>query len=135
MPFGKHYDAYYPAIFKPGLEAAGYQVRRADDLSTPHPIIKDIQDSIANADLIVCDMSGQNPNVFYELGLAHAIGKPVILVCDTLDDVPFDLRHIRIIAYDCKMPDWAAKLRDAVRSAASSLSSNEIWPPPLVSHR
>jgi hypothetical protein len=133
MPFGGHYDAYYPSVYKPGLETAGFIVQRADDIYTPQPIIKDIQELIVRADLILCDMSGRNPNVFYELGLAHAIGRPVILVCDNLNDVPFDLRHIRVIAYDCKMPDWAPKLRDAIRAAAQSLEDEELWPPPLLS--
>jgi hypothetical protein len=132
MPFGMPYDAYYSTVFKPGLEASGCEVQRADDLSAPHPIIKDIQASIVGADLILCEMSGHNANVFYELGLAHAIGKPVILVSDNLGSVPFDLRHIRIITYDCKMPDWAAKLRTEIRAAALSLSSDEVWPPPLI---
>jgi hypothetical protein len=44
-------------------------------------------------------MSERNPNVFYELGLAHAIGKPAILVAKTEEDIPFDLRHVRVIVY------------------------------------
>jgi len=133
MPFGGHYDFYYGAVFKPGLEAAGYTVQRADDMCSPQPIIKDIQEAIVRADVILCDMSGRNPNVFYELGLSHAIGKPVILLSDNILDVPFDLRHIRVIVYDCRYPDWAAKLRDAIRAAALSINADEIWPPPLPS--
>jgi hypothetical protein len=131
MPFGGHYDSYYVAIYKPGLEAAGFVVQRADDIFVPQPIIKDIQRAIAQADVILCEMSGRNPNVFYELGLAHAIGKPVILLCDNLSDVPFDLQHIRTIPYDCHTPDWASKLRDAIRKSVFSIDPTEVWPPPL----
>src|SRR5215470_16813722 len=96
MPFSPPFDSYYPQIFKPALEAAGYTVSRADDIFTPQPIMLDIQQSIVEADLILCEMSGRNPNVFYELGLAHAIGKPAILIsrkhdgnrgCETLLNV------------------------------------------------
>ena len=100
MPFGRRYDDYYTDIFKPALEVALYGVSRADDLFTPQPIMLDIQKSILEADLILCEMSERNPNVFYELGLAHAIGKPAILVSRKEEDIPFDLRHIRVIVYD-----------------------------------
>jgi len=137
MPFCDPYDRYYPAVYKPGLEAAGYIVKRGDDLSLPQPIIRDIQGSIVDADLILSDLSGRNPNVFYELGLAHAIGKPVILVCDKIDDVPFDLRHIRVITYDYRAPDWAPKLRDDICASARSVDAqkDETWPPPLIPPR
>lgn len=55
-----------------------------------------------------------NPNVFYELGLAHALNKPVVLVSSNEDDVPFDLRHIRVIIYDQTDPFWGQKLIDKV---------------------
>ncbi len=88
MPFREPYNSYYAEIYKPALEAAAYTVFRVDDLDpTPRPIILDIQQSIFEANLILCDISDLNPNVFYELGLAHAIGKPGILVArkDDLD--------------------------------------------------
>ena len=74
MPFRQPYDTYYTEIFKPALESAGYTVQRADDVFTPGPIMLDIQESIANADLILCVMNERSPNVFYELGLAHGVG-------------------------------------------------------------
>jgi len=47
--------------------------------------------------VLLADLTGKNPNVFYELGLAHALAKPVILIAETLDDIPFDLRALRVI--------------------------------------
>lgn len=133
MPFSAPYDSYYPHIFKPALEAAGFTVTRADDLFTPRPIMLDIQQSIVQADLILCEMSGRNPNVFYELGLAHAIGKPAILVSRRHDDIPFDFRHLRVILYDYTEAGWESKLRDDIRRAAeSALASPDRWPPPIV---
>lgn len=133
MPFKNPYDSYYPAIFKPALEQVGYEVYRADDVFSPQPIIIDIQESIKQADLILCEMSERNPNVFYELGLAHAIGKPVILVSHNEQDVPFDLRHIRIIFYNFRMAGWEEKLKSEIKEAALSVQkSGKIWPPPLI---
>lgn len=134
MPFKEPYDSYYPAIFKPGLQAAGYdEVSRSDDLFAPHPIMLDVQRSIVDADLILCDMSERNPNVFYELGLAHAIGKPAILIARKQDDIPFDFRHIRVILYDYSRSGWEEKLRCEITKAAKSVHDEvEVWPPPLI---
>ena len=72
---------------------------RADDIFAPGPIINDILRSIQESDYIIADLTEQNPNVYYELGLAHASGKPVILITQNIDSLPFDLRHQRIIEY------------------------------------
>ncbi len=133
MPFKEPYNSYYAAIYKPALEEAAYNVTRADDLFVPRPIMLDIQQSIYEADIILCEMSERNPNVFYELGLAHAIGKPAILVARKEDDIPFDLRHIRTVIYDVSSLDWKKKLKKAIVLAAMSImESNGVWPPPLA---
>ena len=135
MPFRQPFDGYYPAIFRPALEACGFTVTRADDIYTPRPVMLDIQENILSADLILCEMTGRNPNVFYELGLAHAAGKPTILVSTKEDDIPFDLRHVRVIQYEPQMAGWEAALRLAIEKAARSVSTESVWPPPLASLR
>ena len=133
MPFREPYDSYYDAIFKPALEAASYTVSRADDLFVPRPIMLDIQESIINVHLVLCEMSERNPNVFYELGLAHAIGKPAILLAKKEDDIPFDLRHVRVIIYDCTRAGWEQKLRQSIAAAAQAVNeAPSVWPPPLM---
>ncbi len=93
----------------------------------------DIQREILNADLILCEMSDRNPNVFYELGLAHAIGAPAILVSKKAEDIPFDLRHIRVITYDYTAVGWEEKLKQAIIATAHAVEQEkETWPPPLV---
>lgn len=69
---------------------------------------------IRNATVLIAELTSKNPNVFYELGLAHALEKPVILVSSNQEDVPFDLRHIRVILYDINDPFWGSKLVDKV---------------------
>lgn len=133
MPFKQPFDAYFEEIFRPGLELAGYSVERADDLYVSRPIMLDVQQSILRADLLLCEMSGRNPNVFYELGLAHAIGKPVILVSRDEGDIPFDLRHVRVLSYQPELPRWDVILRDHVVQAARQVfAGSSIWPPPLL---
>lgn len=135
MPFRKSLNSYYPKIFRPALESEGYEVTRSDDLFLPRPIIEDIQESIRNADLILCEMTGRNPNVFYELGLAHAIGKPAILISNTRNDVPFDLHHVRAIFYNPSEVGWEEKLyQDIKLAAAAARKLRIIWPTPLISN-
>jgi hypothetical protein len=63
---------------------------------------------------VVAELTTKNPNVFYELGLAHALEKPVVLVSSNEGDVPFDLKHIRVIYYDLTDPFWGQKLLDKI---------------------
>jgi hypothetical protein len=63
---------------------------------------------------LLADLSGKNANVFYELGLAHAAPKPVVFTSSNTEDVPFDLRHLRVIIYDIREPEWATRLRKSI---------------------
>jgi hypothetical protein len=115
MPFGGWLDDYYDAIYRPAIETAGLDPHRADDLFRPSTIVNDIWAYTKRSKLLLADLSGKNPNVFYELGLAHALAKPVILVAESMDEIPFDLRALRIIVYDKNAPDWARVLRDKIQ--------------------
>ena len=75
MPFDAELNEVYSAFLAPILSEIGYDVRRADDIASQGNILRDIVESIAGADLIVADLTGLNPNVFYELGVAHALRK------------------------------------------------------------
>ena len=79
--------------------------------STPgQAIVQDIWHSVRKARLVVAELSGRNPNVMYEIGLAHAIGKPIVLLARSEEDVPFDLRALRYIYYDPNNPLWGTDL-------------------------
>jgi hypothetical protein len=114
MPFGSWFDRYYQEIYVPAIREAGYEPIRADELFSTGSVVEQIWEQIEKAKLLLADVSGKNPNVFYELGLAHAARKPVIFTTSTVDDVPFDLRHLRVISYDIREPEWASKLRQSV---------------------
>lgn len=98
MPFGAEFNSVYSAL-QQSITSIGMSHVRADDIWEHHTIIQDIVNIIARAKVVICDCSGKNPNVFYEAGIAHAIGKEVILITQSEHDVPFDLRHIRYIRY------------------------------------
>jgi hypothetical protein len=78
--------------------------KRADDFFTAHSVMADIWNAICSCRAIIADCTGRNPNVFYEIGVAHTIGKPVILTTQDPNDVPFDLRHLRYIEYEYTPP-------------------------------
>jgi len=73
--------------------------------------MEQIWEQIQKAKVLLADVSDKNPNVFYELGLSHAARKPVVFTAARIEDVPFDLRHLRVIVYDVREPAWADKLR------------------------
>lgn len=117
MPFGGWSDNYYETVYVPAIEAAGLVACRADDLYRPSTIIHDIWAYTQSAKLILADLSGKNANVFYELGLAHALAKPAVLITESMDDVPFDLRALRILDYNKNEPRWGEVLQEKITSA------------------
>jgi hypothetical protein len=98
MPFSRDFSEAYEPV-KLALEAEGFECKRADDFWLHAHILHDIIELICTATVVVCDLSGKNPNVFYEAGIAHTLGKEVILIARSMDDVPFDLRALRCITY------------------------------------
>lgn len=98
MPFGAAFQPVYDALTA-GVEAAGMRCLRADDIWERDHIMDDVLSLIWRARVVIADLSGKNPNVFYEAGIAHTLGRDVLLVAQSLDDVPFDLRSIRTLQY------------------------------------
>lgn len=98
MPFDAGFNAVYDAIQRAATNA-GLRCRRADDIWENAAIIQDVVALIDRSRIVVCDCSGRNPNVFYEAGIAHTLGREVILVTQNDQDIPFDLRHLRYIRY------------------------------------
>lgn len=127
QPFAPPLGDYYEKIYRPAIEKAGLQPLRADnEIFGTGKIMDQVWSGISSAKVLVAELTGRNPNVFYELGLAHALRKPVVLVSSSEDDVPFDLQHIRVIYYDVTDPFWGTKLIDKVaENIASALSNPE----------
>jgi hypothetical protein len=111
MPFGSWFDRYYQEVYVPAIKDAGLEPIRADELFSTGSVVEQIWEQIGKARVLLADLTNKNPNVFYELGLAHAASKPVVFTAATVEDVPFDLRHLRVIVYETREPEWASKLR------------------------
>ncbi len=127
MPFRNPYGGYYDTIYKPAIEKAGLIPIRADaEIFGTGKIIDQIWSGINESTVLIAELTTRNPNVFYELGLAHALQKPVVLVSSNEDDVPFDLTHIRVIYYDQTNPFWGQMLMDKVsENILSAIQSPE----------
>ncbi len=98
MPFGQGFTDVYRAIQIAAAQNI-MECNRADDIWDNPAIIDDVAALIDRSSIVVVDCTGKNPNVFYELGLAHAWGKEVIIITQNAADIPFDLQHIRYIQY------------------------------------
>ncbi len=124
MPFGTWFDRYYREIYVPAIKEAGFEPVRGDELFSTGSVVEQIWEQVVKSTVLLADLSDKNANVYYELGLAHAAGKPVVLTAPTIDDVPFDLRHLRVIVYDIREPDWAEKLAKSVTDFLKNAKSD-----------
>ncbi len=102
MPLAEPFDTLYREVINPVATDLGFEVVRVDEVVGPGIIIEDIQRQIEGAHAVVAEISTQNPNVFYELGYAHALQKPAVLLVRRSDGaaMPFDIRSYRAIFYD-----------------------------------
>jgi len=124
MPFHSDFDNQWKLVIEPAIREAGLSPWRGDDehLGT-NIIMRDITKSIFDARLIIADITGRNPNVMYELGLAHAAKKPVIMVIQEGEDVPFDVNQVRYLKYDVEKlfqlkPDLVERIKSTLNMAA-----------------
>jgi len=96
--------------------------RRADDFFTTHHVMSDVWEAINAARLVIADCTGRNPNVFYEIGVAHTVGRPVVLITQHSRDVPFDLQAVRYIQYDYTPPGMGEFEKRLMATLQSELS-------------
>lgn len=121
MPFRSELLPVYDDHIKPVCEGQSLSCLRADDLFGSKTIINEVWELIANSKILVADCTGRNPNVFYELGIAHTLGKKVIIIAQSEDDIPFDIRHLRYIKYE-----YTPRGMKKFESALSAFISEEL---------
>ena len=113
MPFGsssselkKKFDGVYKGIIVPAVQEAGYEAIREDIAATPGSIPKSIVKKLAESEMVIADLSGINPNVFYELGIRHVLSKSgTILIINKGETIPFDNASHRVIQYTNELAD------------------------------
>lgn len=122
MPFHPAFTPVYDNI-KNAANNSGLTCLRADDIWNHSTVIQDIFSLIFESFIVVCDFTGKNPNVFYEAGIAHTLGKHVIPITQSEQDIPFDLQHHRYIKY-LNNGEGLEKLRISLQSRLSTLTSS-----------
>lgn len=118
MPFSAGFSPVYEAI-KKACENSGLKCLRADDIWQESTIMQDIFNLIYRANSVIVDFSGKNPNVMYETGIAHTLGKIVIPITQSASDIPSDMGHHRALHYLPNtegLADLTKKLADKLRS-------------------
>ena len=98
MPFDAAFNPVWETL-REAVSESGWRCQRADDIWENNAIIQDIVELIARSKVVVCDLTGKNANVFYEVGIAHTLGRKVVLITQSAADVPFNLQHLRHIQY------------------------------------
>ena len=86
-------------LVRPALEECGYRADRADEMDSPGSITSQVIERVLEDELVVADLTGSNPNVFYEVALRHAVAKPMVLVAEKDQRIPFDLTDQRVVFY------------------------------------
>ena len=130
MPFDPMFNTQYERVIRPAVESVGLDCVRGDEIFSKPNIMADIWKSMREARVIIAELTGRNPNVLYEVGLAHAVGKPIIFLTRDENDVPFDLKALRYRYYDTNDPFWGENLKNSIQEmikAALDESSMSVY--------
>ena len=120
-PFKEPYNRIFADVVRPTVESiTPLRCLRADDINDNSAIIEDIWRKINEARIVLADISEGNPNVFYELGIAHTVGKDAVLLLRDGERAPFDLTHLRHISYR-DTSDGLKRLADELRSTIGAI--------------
>jgi len=121
MPFKDEFNDVYEQVIKKAISEIGKKSIRVDEQVFTGPIMEKVNDDIIKANIIVAELTEYNPNVYYELGLAHGYNKNVIMMTQDIAKIPFDLRHMRIVKYDRHKMDESKEL---LKNEISNIARN-----------
>ncbi len=124
MPLSKDFSLTYETIKEAAAEL-GFTCKRADDIWEHPTIIQDVFSLLFRSFIVICDFSGKNPNVFYEAGIAHTLGKHVVPITQSDQDIPFDLAHHRCLVY-LNNSEGLSALKQELGSRLSILDEKRI---------
>jgi hypothetical protein len=123
MPFRTELNPLFDDVLKPVACELGLSCMRADLMPSTNAIIFDVWSGLCAAKIVIADCTGRNPNVFYELGVAHTVGKPVVLLTQVVEDIPFDVLHIRYLKYDLTPEGKIAARESLMKTIGETLRS------------
>lgn len=121
-PFSDGYDSLCSQTVFPAIATAGFRPLRADQLQSSRPILDLVTERIESCRAILADISEDNVNVGYEVGIAHTLGRPVVFISSVSPEmIPFYLKPYKIIHYRRTEPGWEAKLAREITQALGNL--------------
>ncbi|OBR36272.1 hypothetical protein A9199_08340 [Donghicola sp. JL3646] len=118
-------------LLEPEL-AAEFEIVRADLINSPGDINQDIIVRLHKSDLVVADLTDQNANVMWEVGLRHAFNKPIVTICKSDQKFPFDLISHRHIKYDLTDPDKLDQSRAQIKRFVESAMKQKRYVGPVA---
>ncbi len=124
MEFQQPYTDIYDHLIKPTVEQEGFRCLKSDDIFSTTSVIEDIWANINKASLIIAEISGNNPNVMYELGICHTVGKNVMMITQHPDTIPFNFRHMRCYPYKNDIPG-SDELKKNIRSVIQHIKATQ----------
>lgn len=122
----KRSDQLLKHIIAPVVEPRGYKTLRADQIAEPGMITPQVIDRVRDSDLVVADLAGRNPNVFYELAIRHAEKKPLIQIMAKGEDIPFDVQDMRTISVDIHDLDSVEEARQELSKQVDAIESGDF---------
>ncbi|MFC5834882.1 hypothetical protein [Nonomuraea insulae] len=126
MPFREPFTGYYDSIYEPGIREAGLIPVKGDDIFAAGDVLGQIWRAIRECEIVFGELSLMNANVYYEIGLAHALKKPTVFVAQSVDLLPFDLRAGRCVPYSQIDPFWGTSLKSAITRAIKETRSDPL---------
>lgn len=126
-------DQILQYIIRPAVESLGYTAVRADEIDEPGIITSQVIQHVSEAPLVVADLTGHNPNVFYELAIRHAIRKPYVQIIQKGESIPFDVAAARTIFVDHRDLDMVDAAKNQIIEQTRNLESNSSSPESPIS--
>ncbi len=120
----KRSDQVLKHIIRPAVESCGYKAVRADEIAEPGIITNQIIRHVVDDPLVIADLTGQNPNVFYELAIRHATRKPLVQIIDNVEDIPFDVGSMRTIQVNHRDLDSVEEAKTEIKRQIQSLEKS-----------
>lgn len=125
MEFTSPYNEIYDTLIRPTVEQEGFRCLKSDDIFSTTSVIEDIWSNINKAILIIAEISSNNPNVMYELGICHTVGKNVMMITQKPDEIPFNFRHMRCYPYENDIPG-SKELRKNIKSVIQHIRATSV---------
>ena len=121
----KRSDQVLKHIIKPAVESCGYEAIRADKIAGSGVITSEVLQLVAKAPLVIADLTGGNPNVFYELAIRHALQKPLVQIIEKGEELPFNIHNTRTIYFDHHDLEDVDNAKKEIAEYITTIENNE----------